>query len=291
MTSHPLLLDHHPRRFINIEGTINLRDFGGYTTQDGKVVKEGLLFRCGSMSEIPERAFDEFTELDLGVICDLRSLEEAEKDPTPDADPFSCRIHIPIWPGSSTQFQESIQKKNRPPSKEDFIEFMTNVTREIARDHVEAYKQLMRELVATENGFLLHCTAGKDRTGFGAALVLTLLGVDHATVMHDYLVSNEAPELFHNQRARMEAAMREQGRNLNIDENIVRVFSGVRAEYLLAAFDEIDNHYGGMRGYLEEIGITAGEENICCSDCSTNHCPAPLHRCLSVTVFSAYQRI
>jgi protein-tyrosine phosphatase len=250
----------HPRRFVNVEGSINLRDFGGYTTQQGKTVKEGLLFRCGSMNDIPEHAFDDFAALDISVICDLRSQEEAESSPTPTGGPFACRVHIPIWPGSSTQFLETISKQNRGPSTDQFADFMENVTREIARDHVEAYKQLLRELVSTDKGFLLHCSAGKDRTGFGAAIILTLLGVDHETVMHDYLVSNESIELFHRMRDRMVQNLKDQGKNVKIDDEIIEVMSGVRAEYLLGAFEEIDNHYGGMSGYLEEIGISAADE-------------------------------
>ena len=245
-------------RFINIEGSVNLRDFGGYTTTTGKQVRRGLLFRCGNMAEIPEHAFSDFAALDIGVICDLRGFEEVKNTPPPIGKPFECRVHIPIWPGSSTQFQESIE--DRRPTAEDFIEFMERVTREIARDHVEAYKELMRELVNADRGFLLHCSAGKDRTGFGAALILTLLGVDWDTVMHDYLVSNEATELAVRMRQRMEEDLKQQGKSIKINEEIIKIMSGVRAEYLQGAFQEIDEHYGGIHGYLEAIGISSTEE-------------------------------
>lgn len=253
-------MSDHPRRFVPIEGAINLRDFGGYHTTDNKQIREGQLYRCGSMSEIPQHAWDDFAALNIGVICDLRSLEESEEAPTPVERPFDCRIHIPIWPGSSNQFQQSVDEKQRRPKKEDFINFMETVTREIARDHVEAYKQLMRELIATESGFLLHCTAGKDRTGIGAALILTLLGVDREVIIHDYLVSNEASELADRMRRRMEENMRKEGLEPKINDEIIRVLSGVRAEYLHGAFAEIDQHYGGIHGYMEAIGITAAEE-------------------------------
>ena len=250
----------HPRRFIEVEGSINLRDFGGYNNQQGQTVREGLLFRCGAMTDIPEHAFDDFAALDISVICDLRSHEEAETSPTPEGGPFACRVHIPIWPGSSTQFQETMSKQTRGPTTDQFAEFMASITREIARDHVEAYKKLMRELVSTDKGFLLHCSAGKDRTGFGAAIILTLLGVDHDTVMHDYLVTNESGDLFERMRTRMLQNLKDQGMSSKIDDEIIKVMSGVRAEYLLGAFEEIDTHYGGMSGYLEEVGISAADQ-------------------------------
>lgn len=250
-------LDDRHHSFVPIEGSINLRDFGGYRTVNGKVVKRGLLFRCGNMAEIAEEAFDDFAALDIRVICDLRSDEEVENSPTPSVPPFDCRVHIPIWPGSSTQFQDTV--RDRPPDHDDFVEFMHRVTREIARDHVDAYKQLMRELIQTDGGFLLHCSAGKDRTGVGAAIILTLLGVDRETVMHDYLVSNQATELAHRTRARMEENRKEQSLDFEIDERIVKVLAGVREEYLHGAFEEIDKHYGGMPGYLEAVGLSESD--------------------------------
>ncbi len=255
-----MLKDDLPRQFIDIEGAINLRDFGGYQTQDGRQVKNGLLFRCGLMSEIAEHAFDDFAALDIGVICDLRSDEEVEANPTPEVAPFDVRVHIPIWPGSSNQFQNTIREVQKRPTAEDFAKFMNDVTREIARDHVHAYKELMTHLQDTDRGFLLHCSAGKDRTGFGAAIILTMLGVDHDTVLHDYLVSNEATELATRARDRMMAHMKEQGLPEMVDDNVLHIMSGVKADYLLSAFEEIDNHYGGIQGYLEEVGITAAEQ-------------------------------
>lgn len=250
---------HLEANFVGVEGSINLRDFGGYATADGARVRRGLLFRCGSLNHIPAQAFEDFAALDVGVICDLRSHEEAEESPTPATPPFDCRVHIPIWPGSSFQFQESINEA--PPSLEDFIDFMRRITREIARDHVASYKQLMRELVNTERGFLLHCSAGKDRTGFGAAIILSLLGVNRETIIHDYLISNQATELAERMKEKMAERAAAEGMTLPMSDDILEVFAGVREEYLHGAFDEIDQHYGGIRGYFEAVGISAADES------------------------------
>lgn len=245
-------------RFISVEGSINLRDFGGYPTIDGQTVNKGLLFRCGALSDIPETAWDDFAALDIGVICDLRSDLEAEEQPSPTAAPFDCRVHIPIWPGSSAQFMESI--RGTRPSPDRFIEFMKDVTRDIARDHVEQYRLLAKELVDTERGFLLHCSAGKDRTGFGAAIILHLLGVSDELILEDYMISNQAAELGERMKARMFERAAEDSQNIQPSDQMVQILSGVRREYLEGAFDEIDNHYGGVHGYFEAIGISAAEE-------------------------------
>ena len=246
-------------RFIDIKGSINLRDFGGYPTKDGKVVKSGLLFRCGALNNIPESAYSAFAELNIGVICDLRSHSVAEEMPTPAASPFDTRVHIPIWPGSSSQFQDSIQHK-RPEPKE-FIKFMQNVTRDIARDHVEAYRALAAELIAADRGFLLHCSAGKDRTGFGAAIILRALNLADEFIFEDYLISNQASELGENMKKKMLQQASAVGRDIQPDDEIINVLSGVKKEYLEAAFLEIDEHFGGIAGYLDAIGIKDNEQS------------------------------
>ena len=246
-------------RFIEVEGAINLRDFGGYMTADGRSVNRGMLFRCGLMTDIPVSAYEDFAALNLGVICDLRSQQEVDESPTPDAEPFHCRVHIPIWPGSSTQFHETARETRPTPG--EFVDFMAQVTREIARDHVEAYKQLASELLNTERGFLLHCSAGKDRTGFGAAIILSMLGVDEETVMQDYLISNQASELAVRMKARMLEQMTMNGQPIPVNDEVVAIMSGVQQHYLQGAFAELEEHYGGVRGYLEAIGISAAEES------------------------------
>ena len=141
-------------RFVPIAGSLNFRDFGGYETVDGKLVRTGRLFRCGSLSYIPQHAHADFTELDIGVICDLRRDEEAQASPTPNITPFNCSVRIPIDPGSSFQLRDSFEKDGH--TLEQRIEFMTEITREIARDHTDEYRRLFEELLNVDNGFLLH---------------------------------------------------------------------------------------------------------------------------------------
>ena len=236
------------RRFIPIPGTLNFRDFGGYKTSDGGRVKQGMLFRCGALNEIPDHAYHQFADLDIGVICDLRRDEELEWRPTPDHEPFNCQVRIPIDPGSSVRLRESFE--NPEHTYEDRIIFMKEITREIARDHVTEYTQLFAELMNVNNGFLLHCTAGKDRTGFGAAMILFALGVSEEDIFDDYLLTNSATDLIE----RMRPMFKDRYDN-RVDEASLMVTSGVRKEYLSAAIDELITIHGSVNGYLEAIGI------------------------------------
>ena len=90
---------------------------------------------------------------------------------------------------------------------------MTQITRELAGNHHREYQQLFEHLLVAKNGFLLHCSAGKDRTGFGAALILAALGVDEKTIMQDYLLTNEAACLHEFMHTRMRDQYGEQRQN------------------------------------------------------------------------------
>jgi len=236
------------KRFIPIPGTLNFRDFGGYKTSDGSQVRQGLLFRCGALNQIPDHAYQQFSDLDIGVICDLRRDEELEWSPTPRHKPFNCQVRIPIDPGSSIHLRQSFE--NPSHTHEDRIIFMKEITREIARDHVAEYTRLFSELLNVNNGFLLHCTAGKDRTGFGAAMILFALGVSEEDIFDDYLLTNSSTDLI--ERMRPMFHDRYEGR---IDEASLKVTSGVRQEYLRAAIDELIALHGSIDGYLEAVRI------------------------------------
>lgn len=238
----------HPSRFIDLAGSINFRDFGGYRAPGGRI-KWRKLFRCGSLSMLEASSHAEFSRLDIAVICDLRRDDEIEMSPSPTEPPFHCRQRIPIATGSSPMLRASLEDPTQNAA--DRVRFMMDITRELARDHHEEYRRLFEALLGAEGGFLLHCSAGKDRTGFGAALILSALGVDEATIMEDYLLSNLGTQAL---MERMHARMREvYGRQ--VDDESIRAVSGVRAEYLTAALDEVRASHGSLDGYLDAIGV------------------------------------
>ena len=138
-------------------------------------------------------------------------------------------------------------------SAADRIAFMQKITREIACEHVGAYAQMLSALIHTENGFLVHCMAGKDRTGFGVAVIQLMLGVSETLVMADYLLTNDATELITRTRARM----KEQG--IEIDDASLEVISQVKREYLEAALAGLRSQFGGIDGYLEAARVTPVE--------------------------------
>ncbi len=247
MTSDEIKVPQPEARFLPFEGSVNFRDFGGYVTRDGRRVRWRRLYRCGALGYLSGPDHERFSELGIGVICDLRRHEEAERVPTPSHAPFDCRQHIPIAPGSNAMLWESLN--NDTHVVHDRVQTMTSITREIARDHMGAYQRLFAYLIETDDAFLLHCSAGKDRTGFGVALILSALGVDEDTILKDYLLTNEAECLFRLMGGRLRQNHRV------IDDESLRAVVGVRAEYLLAAFDEVNTRHGSIDNYLKAIGV------------------------------------
>jgi protein-tyrosine phosphatase len=243
----------HDSRFLRIPGSLNFRDFGGYITNDGRRIRQGYLFRCGMLTDITDSATAEFSSLGIGVICDMRSHDEVALYPSPDTSPFDCQIHIPISPGTSNSLR--LRLSQVAGSDNDRGQFMREITREIAREHVAAYAIVMRALLETEKGFLIHCMAGKDRTGFGAAIIQLTLGASRSLVIQDYLLTNEAGDLAIRTRARMA----EQG--VEIDDNTLNIMTGVQQEYIEAGLDEVDKHFGGLHGYLEAAGVSLNDQN------------------------------
>ena len=109
-------------RFILIPGSLNFRDFGGYITKDGSRIRRGYLFRSGMLTDIPASAIAEFADLDIGVICDMRSHDEVALYPTPESAAFDCQVHIPISPGTSQSLRVSMEQMQN--SLNDRVQFM-----------------------------------------------------------------------------------------------------------------------------------------------------------------------
>ncbi|MGE0383539.1 MAG: tyrosine-protein phosphatase [Gammaproteobacteria bacterium] len=232
-------------RILNLPGAVNLRDFGGYETADGRRIRAGRLLRSGTLANLTESARKALLDHGVAVICDLRRDNEIEQEPTPFPGDHPRRVRVPIEPGNSRAHAEEDGRIPSDPAQ--VAAFMVALNRELARDCVHQYRRVIGALIgAGESTFLLHCSAGKDRTGFGAAVILRLLGVPRETAVEDFLLSNDAVDF--------EAwAWPQLTRILpGVDKEVGRSLSSVRREYLEAAFDEIDAHWGGFERYVRE---------------------------------------
>lgn len=222
-----------------------LRCLGGVPAAEGRRVRRVRFLRAPALTRLDEDETARLEALDPAVVVDFRGVAESAENPvTLPGALGDRRVALSIEPSARGRFEALFARGE--PTVEDVAAAMTEVYRDYVRDHAEVYARFLR--LAAEAGdrpILFHCTAGKDRTGFAAALVLLALGASRAEVERDYLATNALwrpdPEL----EARMPISFRS------------AVFS-VRARYLDAALEELERRHGGAAEFAREALGGAG---------------------------------
>jgi protein-tyrosine phosphatase len=215
-------------RRLPLEGAVNFRDLGGYETVEGKFIKWGRLFRSEQLSDLTEGDIHYLQHCGLKLICDYRSEDEPLFAAYPEMGSIRS-VRLPI------KTMESILPGDR----------LLLANQNYVARHSREFAAMLDLLLEDSLPALQHCVAGKDRTGFGTAVVLLALGVPELTVMEDYLLTNKYKD----------ALLRKllAGRVDMPDSDLLQT----RPEYLQAALDEIRSRYGGVASYLEHgLGFT-----------------------------------
>ena len=177
-------------RVVALEGCSNMRDLGGYRAADGRAVRFGLVFRSASLAALTEADLLAFDATGIRTVCDLRGEREAARAPSrlPGVDAPEV-VRLPIEPRVGASLRDLLAREEA--TGEDMHDLLRTAYAAYATDHLPRYRALFGLLLGEERlPLLFHCSAGKDRTGFGAALVLTALGVPRETVVADYLATN-----------------------------------------------------------------------------------------------------
>lgn len=242
-------------RIIPIEGAINFRDFGGYEAGTGRRLRTGRLFRCGHLAGLTPAGQQHAGELGIDVICDLRYDGEREAEPSklPSNQPHV--EHIAIDPVNAIAMRAAQEQAPLPLAER--IRFMCEINRDLVRDHVPEYRRVFDALLNHPGGFLVHCAAGKDRTGFAVALIQLALEVPHEIVTRDYLYTNELLDWESMVLPRMRARFPDEA---DFDRETVMALAGVRPEYLAAAFEEIDGQFDDAQHFLREALALSDDE-------------------------------
>lgn len=240
-------------RFVLLEGGRNFRDLGGLHTADGKTVKSGLFFRSGPLGSLTEQGKADFARLHVTRIVDLRTTMERGQDAYSQKAVFGDVY----WTRDYAMSMGDMGSLFADPSKltgENMRTMMTMAYRKMPKEQVPAYRELFASLVAGQGPVVVNCTAGKDRTGIAAALVLTALGVPYETVKQDFLLSNGAPGM-----NTLSASISPMLARLPAD--VTAPLIGVDGAYLDAAFDQLRKDYGSIEGFLDRE-LQVGPEQI-----------------------------
>lgn len=176
------------RRLLALPGAVNLRDIGGYPAADGRRVRWGRVYRSGSLAHLDEPALAHLAGLGLRTVYDLRTPQEAARNP--DRLPAGAAyLNLPTYPDGNTGAWLQTLLFRRHELDTVFEEGYLRM----ADSSAAAFGEVLRRLAEpADQPCLVHCTAGKDRTGILIALLLLLLGVPEDLVLADYALSNQA---------------------------------------------------------------------------------------------------
>ncbi|MFD0616994.1 tyrosine-protein phosphatase [Paenibacillus sp. GCM10027629] len=234
---------------------VNFRELGGYKSSNGKKVRSHRLFRSGEMSELTSEDVAYLESIGLSFICDLRSEEEQREKPNPRITGVS-NLSNPAMGGAVAMQDLSDFFKSLGVNGASAQDPLLEAYRQFVSDPKsrQAYRQLIGSILEAEGEPILwHCTAGKDRTGFAAAILLLILDVPMETIMEDYLMT----ALY---RQEANAKIIDQLRHVVQNEehlSLIRSLLGVKPEYLQASVTEMQRVYGSIENYLTEgLGIS-----------------------------------
>lgn len=246
------------QRVLNLEGSCNLRDLGGYPTTDGRRVQTGKLYRSGVMAYFTDSDKQHLAELGIRAICDLRRSNERADEPT--QWPSNTDVKFFVWDDEPVLEAQGELEWQNAISGDHVREVMIKLYRNMPAWLENRLRGVFEYLAAGHVPLLFHCAAGKDRTGLTAALILHSIGVERDTIIADYVLTNEAVDLeafiLKNKKAAMGLTDQEhplQKMSLDVREALM----GADAAYLKAAFEQIELEYQTVDNFLRErFGIT-----------------------------------
>ena len=248
-------------RVINLQGTTNTRDIGGYQVSDQGTLRYQQIIRSENLSRLTTSDFQQLEEMGLKTVIDLRTNKEHDKSPTVwRGDNPPQFHHFPVGDANNDWFraQRRMMKGNRF-TEEQSLELMVEGYRMIAEEGTDSYEKLMEVVLDQSNWpILIHCNAGKDRAGVAVALILESLGVDRETIMEEYLLTNEI-----GRTEKKAVLLSRESKKIGTGSKFSKGSSpsawspivGVRAEMLEAFYASVEEKYGSMDAFLTELGV------------------------------------
>ena len=251
---------HTPHsRTLGLEAAPNFRDIGGYATTNGHHVRWGEVFRSNELSTLTAADEDKVAALDLAAVIDLRTVHERQRAP-------SRWLHAPadiyesskptLAPVMHTILSDAGTVAGARAGMIEFYQHMPD-------DYHEEYAAMLHRIASGRLPVLVHCTAGKDRTGVAMAVLLRTLGVPRRTVVEDYVLTEKlvpAPAAADQKPVPPGAASTAPSPLAQLPPESRQALWRSDPDYISAALDSIDREYGSVDAYVRrELGVSESE--------------------------------
>jgi protein-tyrosine phosphatase len=248
---HAQITDSSQRQ-VRLQGAVNFRDLGGYTAADGRHIRWDRVFRSADISKLTDSDLAVLKDRHIASVVDLRGVQESQKAPdrlNPGTDYILCPAGSDNALGDWMKALANIKTESGGDS---MMRAFYSKTEFLA----DRYKPFFARLLALpdDQALLFHCTAGKDRTGIGAALLLYALGVPYETILNDYTATN------YYRSAENEKMKHSMMQGMHISEPVANELLGAKREYLETNFDAIKQQYGSVDNFLRgPLGLDDGK--------------------------------
>ena len=233
-----------PSRHLDLAGASNFRDLGGYPGQDGRTLRWRQIFRSNHLGHLTAADIEMLRGLGLKTAFDFRGVQERTA--------ALCGLEeivvhsLPIEPTVVAALRAQ-RAAGRQLSSAAAIEVMRESYRGYVRNNTPRFRTLFEHLLEDRAPLVIHCTAGKDRTGFACALILHALGVSDDVIAEDYLLTNR----FYR---------RDPGASPDFPDEVSRALGSVEASFLGAAFEVVAAEYGDLETYFRDgLGLGSNE--------------------------------
>jgi protein-tyrosine phosphatase len=226
---------------VALSGASNFRHLGGYTGHQGRRVVAHRIFRSDHLGALTSDDVARLRELGVRHVLDLRGVSERATAPCALDD---VTVHALSIEPTIVQKLSALLEAGHRLTPQEVVEHMKDTYRGFVRQNTHRFAELFGHLLEGDAPLVFHCTAGKDRTGFAAALFLASVGVGEEEVMRDYLLTNERLKPLPPSR-------------YGLAPEVQSVLWRVQPEFLLAALEALEADYGGMEAYLRE-GLRLG---------------------------------
>ncbi|WP_145660087.1 tyrosine-protein phosphatase [Bradyrhizobium stylosanthis] len=229
-----------PARHLALQGASNFRDLGGYKTVDGRTTRWRHIFRSNHLGQLTAADVEIVRALGVRSAFDFRGVEERAAGVCVVNE---IAVHsLPIEPTVVAALRAELAGGTLTAAVA--LELMRESYRNYVRHNTHSFRMLFGHLLEDRAPLVIHCTAGKDRTGFASALILHALGVPDDVIAEDYLLTNR-----HYKRDATAAT--------DLPEDVRNAIGNVEASYLAAAFEAVGKEYGDLETYLRD-GLKLG---------------------------------